>query len=81
MHQLCAIIAQERRDTIIVADLYTKEIDFLSRALKLPTIAITNRYQIVQGKLVKIFIHGILLVQFSLLLVQSISIQIDAGCS
>lgn len=52
MRQLCAIIGQERRDTILVADLYTKEIDFISRALKLPTIAITNRYQIVQGKLV-----------------------------
>ncbi|CAF0746785.1 unnamed protein product [Rotaria sp. Silwood1] len=49
--KLCSIISEERRDTILIADLYTKEIDFISRSLKLPTIAITNRYQIVQGKL------------------------------
>ena len=51
--KLCSIISQEQRDTILVADLYTKEIDLISRSLKLPTIAITNRYQIVQGKLVR----------------------------
>jgi hypothetical protein len=51
--KLCSIISQERRDTILIADLYTKEIDFLSRSLRIPTIAITNRYQIVQGKLVR----------------------------
>ncbi|CAF0771859.1 unnamed protein product [Rotaria sordida] len=49
--KLCSIISEERRDTILIADLYTKEIDLISRSLKLPTIAITNRYQIVQGKL------------------------------
>ena len=59
MMRLCSVIAHERRDTILIADLYTKEIDFLSRSLKLPTIAITNRYQIVQGKLVSP-IRGIL---------------------
>lgn len=50
--QLCTLIADERRDTIFIADLYTKEVDFLSRSLKIPTITLTNRYQIVQGKLV-----------------------------
>jgi hypothetical protein len=50
---ICSIIGNERRDIILVADLYTKEIDLISRSLKLPTIAITNRYQIVQGKLVR----------------------------
>ncbi|CAF3314780.1 unnamed protein product [Rotaria socialis] len=49
--KLCSIISEERRDTILIADLYTKEIDLISRSLKIPTIAITNRYQIVQGKL------------------------------
>lgn len=53
MHRLCSIIKDERRDTILLASLYTKEIDFLSRSLKLPTIALTNRYDIVQGKLVR----------------------------
>ncbi|CAF1208716.1 unnamed protein product [Rotaria magnacalcarata] len=48
--KLCSLIAQEKRDTIIIADLYTKEIDLISRSLKMPTIATTNRYQIVQGK-------------------------------
>lgn len=57
MNQLCTLLAQERRDTILVADLYTKEIDLLSRSLKIPTIAITNRYQVVQGKLVSIDVH------------------------
>lgn len=52
IHKLCSLISQERRDTILIADLYTKEIDLISRSLKIPTIAITNRYQIVQGKLV-----------------------------
>jgi hypothetical protein len=52
---LCSLISQERRDTVIIADLYTKEIDLISRSLKLPTIALTNRYQIVQGKLVRSF--------------------------
>ena len=47
---LCSIIDGEARDTIIIADLYTKEIDLISRSLKIPTIAITNRYQLVQGK-------------------------------
>jgi hypothetical protein len=51
--KLCSLISQERRDTILIADLYTKEIDLISRSLKLPTIAIRNRYQIVQGKLVR----------------------------
>ena len=50
---LCSLIAQERRDTILIADLYTKEIDLISRSLKLPTIAMINRYQIVHGKLVR----------------------------
>ncbi|CAF1181412.1 unnamed protein product [Adineta ricciae] len=49
--RLCSLIGEEARDTIFIADLYTKEIDFLSRSLQIPTIAITNRYQIVQGKL------------------------------
>jgi len=53
--QLCSLISHERRDTILIADLYTKEIDLISRSLKIPTIAITNRYQIVQGKLVRLF--------------------------
>ncbi|CAF0912043.1 unnamed protein product [Adineta ricciae] len=51
MTKLCSLISQERRDTILVADSYTKEIDLLSRSLKLPTIALINRYQLVQGKL------------------------------
>lgn len=51
--KLCSVIREERRDSIIIADLYTKEIDLISRSLKIPTIAITNRYQIVQGKLVR----------------------------
>lgn len=59
LYQFCSIIGQERRDTILVADLYTKEIDFISRALKIPTIAITNRYQIVQGKLVSVCLSDI----------------------
>ncbi|CAF1103549.1 unnamed protein product [Adineta steineri] len=49
--KLCSLISEEQRDTIFIADLYTKEIDLMSRALKIPTIATTNRYQIVQGKL------------------------------
>lgn len=53
--KLCSLISQERRDTIIIADLYTKEIDLISRSLKIPTIAITNRYQIVHGKLVRLW--------------------------
>jgi hypothetical protein len=53
INKLCSLISQERRDTIIIADLYTKEIDLISRSLQIPTIAITNRYQIVQGKLVR----------------------------
>ncbi|CAF0763066.1 unnamed protein product [Adineta steineri] len=47
----CSLISQEQRDTILIADLYTKEIDLISRSLKIPTIALINRYQIVQGKL------------------------------
>jgi len=67
--QLCSLISHERRDTILIADLYTKEIDLISRSLKIPTIAITNRYQIVQGKLVRFFkksknIHFFLLIYF-----------------
>lgn len=54
VYPLCSLLSQEQRDTIIIADLYTKEIDFISRALKIPTIAYTNRYQIVQGKLVSV---------------------------
>ena len=53
MYRICSLIGHERSDTIVIADLYTKEIDFLSRSLKIPTIAITNRYQIVQGKMVR----------------------------
>jgi hypothetical protein len=53
VHQLCSLISQEQRDTILIADLYTKEIDLISRSLQIPTIAITNRYQIVQGKSVR----------------------------
>ncbi|UJR14140.1 hypothetical protein I4U23_001134 [Adineta vaga] len=49
--KLCSLIGEEPRDTIFISDLYTKEVDFLSRSLKIPTIAMTNRYQIVQGKL------------------------------
>ena len=52
IYSLCSILSQEVRDTIIIADLYTKEIDLISRGLKIPTITYTNRYQIVQGKLV-----------------------------
>jgi hypothetical protein len=51
--KLCSLISEEPRDTILIADLYTKEIDLISRSLQIPTIAITNRYSIVQGKLVK----------------------------
>ncbi len=53
--KLCSLISEEQRDTIFIADLYTKEIDLISRSLKIPTITTTNRYQIVQGKLVKFF--------------------------
>jgi hypothetical protein len=53
VYKLCSLISQEQRDTIIIADLYTKEIDLISRSLKIPTITYTNRYQIVQGKLVR----------------------------
>lgn len=53
--KLCSLISEEQRDTILIADLYTKEIDLISRSLKIPTIVTTNRYQIVQGKLVKFF--------------------------
>jgi hypothetical protein len=53
--KLCSLISEEQRDTILIADLYTKEIDLISRSLKIPTITTTNRYQIVQGKLVKFF--------------------------
>ncbi len=53
IYKLCSVISQEPRDTILIADLYTKEIDLISRSLKIPTIAYTNRYQIVQGKLVR----------------------------
>ncbi|CAF4504812.1 unnamed protein product [Rotaria sp. Silwood1] len=48
--KLCSLISEEQRDTILFADLYTKEIDLISRSLKIPTIATINRYQIVQGK-------------------------------
>ena len=58
MTKLCSLISQERRDTILVADSYTKEVDLLSRALKLPTIALINRYQLVQGKLVSLRLHS-----------------------
>lgn len=50
--KLCSLISEEQRDTILIADLYTKEIDLMSRSLQIPTIAMTNRYSIVQGKLV-----------------------------
>lgn len=50
--QVCSIISDRWRDTIFLADLYTKELDLISRTLKIPTIAITNRYQVSQGKLV-----------------------------
>jgi len=56
--KLCSLISQEQRDTILVADLYTKEIDLISRSLKIPTIATTNRYSIFHGKLVKFFKHS-----------------------
>jgi hypothetical protein len=52
--KLCALIAEERRDTIFLTDLYTKEIDLISRSFQIPTIATTNRYSIVQGKLVNL---------------------------
>jgi hypothetical protein len=55
LYKLCSLISQESRDTILIADLYTKEIDLISRSLKIPTITYTNRYQIVQGKLVRFF--------------------------
>ena len=48
--KLCAILSQEPLDTVLIADLYTKEIDLISRSLQMPTIAITNGYQLVQGK-------------------------------
>ncbi len=51
--KLCSLIAEEQRDTIFLTDLYTKEIDLISRSFQIPTIATTNRYSIVQGKLVK----------------------------
>jgi len=50
IQNLCSIIAHERRDTILIADLYTKEIDLISRSLQIPTIALINRYEVVQGK-------------------------------
>jgi hypothetical protein len=53
--KLCSLISEEHRDTILIADLYTKEIDLISRSLRIPTIATTNRYQLVQGKMVKFF--------------------------
>lgn len=53
VNKLCTIISEEQRDTILIADLYTKEIDLISRSLQIPTIVTTNRYSIVQGKLVK----------------------------
>lgn len=52
--KLCSLLSEEQRDTIMIADFYTKEIDLISRSLKIPTIATTNRYQIVQGKQVRI---------------------------
>jgi hypothetical protein len=55
LNKFCSFISQEQRDTILIADLYTKEIDLISRSLKIPTITLTNRYQIVQGKIVKFF--------------------------
>lgn len=51
--QVCSLIAEEKRDTILIADLYTKEVDLISRSLKIPTIVTTNRYQIVQAKQVR----------------------------
>jgi hypothetical protein len=51
--KLCSLISEEQRDTILIADLYTKEIDLISRSLQIPTITTTNRYSMVQGKLVK----------------------------
>ncbi len=53
--KLCSLISEEQRDTILIADLYTKEIDLISRSLQIPTIAMTNRYSIVQGKLVNFY--------------------------
>ncbi len=53
INKLCSLISEERRDTILLADLYTKEIDLISRSLQIPTIATTNRYSIAEGKLVK----------------------------
>ena len=50
--RICSIISEQWRDTIFIADLYTKEIDLISRTLKIPTITITNRYQVSQGKFV-----------------------------
>ena len=50
--KFCSKLSVEQRDTILIADLYTKEIDLLSRSLRIPTIAMFNRYSIVQGKLV-----------------------------
>ena len=78
MMSLCSMIAHERRDTILIADLYTKEIDFLSRSLKLPTIAITNRYQIVQGKAVSLT-GRCSLIGLRCLLAQPVSVQVNAG--
>ena len=56
LNKLCSLIDNEQRDTVFLADLYTKEIDLISRSLQIPTIATTNRYSVVQGKLV-IFIE------------------------
>lgn len=53
VNKLCSIISEDQRDTILIADLYTKEIDLISRSLQIPTIVTTNRYSIVQAKLVK----------------------------
>ena len=54
INKLCSLINTEQRDTVFIADLYTKEIDLISRSLQIPTIATTNRYSIVQGKLVSL---------------------------
>ena len=79
---VCSIIAQEPRDTVLIADSYTKEIDLISRSLKIPTIATTNRYQLVQGKQVGVFCPTDLhyLSTTRLILAQPISVQIDARC-
>ena len=54
INKLCSLINAEQRDTVFITDLYTKEIDLISRSLQIPTIATTNRYSIVQGKLVSL---------------------------